>query len=163
MKVCFHLNWFWLLQSKPSRNSQARVFLFCCLKTGSNRLFRIPTGKRGLISLILCTHWKNKKNQCQQYHLCAQRVPALLSLQTELFPLQDNKPSFLDTAKTLSKFVQFVKTQLFEMQLPMLCVDRMWYLNENNIVCWSGTSPISKGKASQTLHMEVAFPAKLMQ
>lgn len=37
------------------------MFLFWCLKTGSNRLFRIPTGKRGLISLILCTHWEKKK------------------------------------------------------------------------------------------------------
>lgn len=45
----------------------------------------------------------------------------------------------------------------------MLCVDRMWYLHENNnIVCSSGTSPISKGRASQASHMEVAFPAKLI-
>lgn len=45
----------------------------------------------------------------------------------------------------------------------MLCVDRMWYLHENNnIVCSSGTSPISKGRASQSSHMEAAFPAKLI-
>lgn len=44
------------------------------------------------------------------------------------------------------------------MQLPMLCVDRMWYLNENNnIVCSSGTSLISKGKASQPSHVEGLF------